>query len=188
MGQKIRKAMGDRDASYQLLGLIEMDDGYFGSKKPGKRGRGAVDRQVVVVAVEDRIRKPGYASMEVVKTIDKETVNDMASRNIKEEQTIKTDGYRSYNGLARNGFKHHKVILRDPKKASELLPWVHILISNAKSFLSGCHHWISKKHLQRYLDEFCYKFNRRFWEHQILNRLLKACLSTSTITFAELTA
>ena len=66
MGHKIRKAMADRDAYYKLAGLIEMDDTYFGAHKPGKRGRGAVGKAKVVVAVETPKNKPRFAVMHMV--------------------------------------------------------------------------------------------------------------------------
>jgi hypothetical protein len=66
MGHKIRKAMADRDANYKLAGLIEIDDTYFGSSKPGKRGRGAEGKTKVVVAVENRGDKAGFATMQPV--------------------------------------------------------------------------------------------------------------------------
>ena len=69
----------------------------------------------------------------------------------------------------------------------EPLPWVHTIISNAKAFVLGTYHGIGPKHLQVYLDEFCYRFNRRFWEDQLFNRMLAACMNCETITFGELT-
>ena len=74
-----------------------------------------------------------------------------------------------------------------PYEAEEKLPWVHILIGNVKNFIRGTYHGVSHKHLQSYLSEFCYRFNRRFNELLITDRLLAACLDTSTITYAELT-
>ncbi len=67
------------------------------------------------------------------------------------------------------------------------MTWVHTLISNAKTFIEGTYHGLDHKHLQAYLNEFCYRFNRRFWENQLFGRLLNACLATETKTFAELT-
>ena len=66
MGHKIRKAMGERDAHYKLAGLVEMDDSYFGGTKPGKEGRGALGKGKVIVSVEDRGRKAGFAKMSKV--------------------------------------------------------------------------------------------------------------------------
>ena len=80
-----------------------------------------------------------------------------------------------------------KVVLRDPKAAGKLLPWVHRVISNAKAVLRGTHRGVSEKHLQSYLAEICYRFNRRFWEKQLFDRLIKACVTTQTVTYRQLT-
>ena len=78
--------------------------------------------------------------------------------------------------------------LRGRIDRDEKLPWVHIAISKAKRFLLGTHHGVSHKNLQRYLDEFCNRFNRRSWEKQLTSRLLTACLYAHPITISELTA
>ncbi|MBF0345536.1 MAG: transposase [Nitrospirae bacterium] len=83
--------------------------------------------------------------------------------------------------------QHDKKVVKG-KKAHTVLKWVHILASNAKSFLEGTYHGTAKKHLQRYLDEFCYRLNRRRWEGQLFDRLVTACVSSSGITWTELTA
>lgn len=185
MIHKIRKAMRDRDARYKLTHIIEMDDSYFGPSAAGKRGRGAANKSTVVVAVENRGTAPGYAAMEVIDSMHSPHLRDFAFRHIEDDQTIKTDKYPSYNILD-VAFYHFGDIVK-PQEAMDKLPWVHILIGNVKSFIRGTYHGVSHKHLQKYLSEFCYRFNRRFNEFQITDRLLTACLSTSTITHTELT-
>ena len=78
-------------------------------------------------------------------------------------------------------FYHHGEVVK-PQEAMDQLPWVHILIGNVKNFIRGTYHGVSHKHLQQYLSEFCYRFNRRFNEFQITDRLLTDCLNISTIT------
>ena len=99
-------------------------------------------------------------------------------------QTIKTDDYPPYNALDEK--YHHLGEVVKAHEAQEKLPWVHILIGNAKSFIRGTYHGVSHKHLQSYLSEFCYRFNRRFNEKQMTDRILTACLFTTNITYAEL--
>lgn len=185
MIHKIRKAMKDRDSFYKLNHFIEMDDSYFGGSASGKRGRGATNKSTVVVAVENRGSAAGYAAMEVVESMHSKHLKDFAFRHIEDDQTIKTDDYPSYNVL--DEAFHHLGDIVKPQEAMEKLPWVHILIGNVKSFIRGTYHGVSHKHLQSYLNEFCYRFNRRFNEFQITDRLLTACLSTPSFTFAELT-
>ena len=185
MIHKIRRAMKDRDTLYKLSNFIEMDDSYFGGSFSGKRGRGAANKSAVVVAVERHGSSAGYAAMEVVESMHSKHLKDFALRAIEEEQTIHTDDYPSYNVLD-VAFDHLGETVK-PYEAMEKLPWVHILIGNVKNFIRGTYHGVSHKHLQSYLSEFCYRFNRRFNELLITDRLLTACLNTSTITYAELT-
>lgn len=185
MIHKIRKSMRDRDSQYRLSDLIEMDDSYFGGATSGKRGRGAANKSIVLIAVENRGTAPRYAAMEVAESMESKHLKDFVCRHIDDEHVIKTDGYSSYTALDVE-FKHLGEIVK-PQDAMKKLPWVHILIGNVKSFIRGTYHGVSHKHLQPYLDEFCYRFNRRFNEFLMTDRLLTACLSTSTITYAELT-
>lgn len=191
MAHKIRKALAERDAKYKLGGLIEMDDAYFGEcRVSGKRGRGAEKKAKVIVSVklDDWGEYPRFANMSVVEHLDKEQVAGVATNQINEGSTVKTDGFRSYHVLKEKGFIHQQKILQTPENASKYLPWVHILISNCKAVLRGTHHGVSPKHLTSYLSEFCYRFNRRFWTKQLFERMITACLTTSTITLAELNA
>lgn len=187
MSQKIRKAMADRDSQYKLAGLVEMDDSYYGAKNvPGKRGRGADKKSKVLVAVELKDDRPLYASIQVVDSLTSENIEEVTNNNVEEGSTIKTDGFSSYGIFNNERFQHQREVLELPQNASKVLPWVHIMIANSKGILSGTHHGVSSKHLQRYLDSFSYIFNRRFWEKQLFDRLLTACISTSTIVLAEL--
>lgn len=200
MAHKIRKAMADRDARYSLAGLIEMDDSFFGPKG-SKRGRGSERKNTVLCAVSlyrDRKgeEKPGFAHMQVVENAAADTIEDFLDRlgcgvMTKEGkqllEAIRSDGWRSYSRAAKNKqLQHFKVILRDPKAAGRLLPWVHRVISNVKAVIRGTHRGVSEKHLQFYLSEVCYRFNRRFWEKELFDRLVQACISTETLTYKEL--
>jgi hypothetical protein len=104
-------------------------------------------------------------------------------------QKIRTDGWKSYGKVAKDkNLEHHRVILVNPKIAGYLLPWTHKFISNVKAVLRGPHRGVSTKHLQRYLFEACYRFNRRYWGHQLFNRLLFACTLGKPITRDRLLA
>ena len=77
--------------------------------------------------------------------------------------------------------QHHAARVTPPDKAGEWLPWVHIAIGNLKAFLLGTYHGVSSKYLQEYLNEFCYRFNRREWEPELPLRLLNACLTHTQV-------
>lgn len=200
MAHKVRKAMADRDAQYSLAGLVELDDSFFGPKGT-TRGRGSERKTTVLCAVSlyrDRYgqEKPGFAHMQVVDDASAETIEVFLERlgcGVTTQEgkqlleAIRSDGWRSYGRVAANkGLLHYKVVLRDPKAAGKLLPWVHRVISNTKAVIRGTHRGVSEKHLQSYLSEVCYRFNRRFWEKELFDRLLQATISAETITYAEL--
>ena len=188
MAQKIRKAMADRDAKYKLVGIVEMDDSYFGKlRATGKRGRGADKKSKVIVSVQlTPDNNPLFAAMNVVPHVDGDNIKKTAKNNVKKGSKIRTDGWPAYNAVKEQGFHHQKIIIGDPKKASELLPWVHTIIANCKGILRGTHHGVSAKHLHFYIAEFCYRLNRRFDPVKLFDRSITACLSTGTISLSEL--
>lgn len=201
MAHKVRKAMADRDARYRLAGLIEMDESFFGPRGT-RRGRGSERKRTVLCAVSlyrDRagVERPGFAHLRVVDDASAHTIGDFLDRlgcGARTEEgrqlleAIRSDGWRAY-GRAAKGKEliHCRVVLRDPKAAGKLLPWVHRVISNAKAVIRGAHRGVSEKHLQAYLSEIAYRFNRRYWEKELFDRLVKACVSTGTLTYGQLT-
>jgi len=193
IAHKIFEAMNKRDLLYQLDGLIEMDESYFGSKNvSGKRGRGAGSKSPVIIAVgkkesKDKKIYPTFVKMEVIENVKKETIKEFVKNNILARNTkIETDKFSSYKWLTENGYEHNAMRIYNPKETLNYLPWVHILIGNAKGILRGIHHGVSSHYLKRYLSEFCYKFNRRFFKQNIFYNLITTCVNTSPITFAEL--
>lgn len=142
MLHKIRRAMKERDSAYELRGIIEMDESFFGSGAGGdKRGRGTKKTAVIVEASthEDAV---GFARMNVVEHVDKETIAKIVAKDIAENQTIKTDGWQAYGVVEDKGHRHHRKVGLSPKEVNEFLGWVHTLASNAKSFLLGTFHGI----------------------------------------------
>ncbi len=175
MLKKIRTAMAHRDSIYRLQKLIEFDDTYVGGKRAGKRGRGAEGKKSVLVAVETRNKGAGFVAMKAVETVSKKTVRDFLAFHLKVGQNVRTDALPALNSVAENHVHEKKVT--PPEKASQWLPMVHIMIGNMKQFINGTFHGVSSEYLQEYLDEFCYRFNRRFWEPELPLRLLNACLA-----------
>ena len=187
MLHKIRKAMGDRDSKYMLSGIVELDDAFFGAPtEGGKRGRGT-DKTPVLIGLS--LNKHGYplnAKMQVVSDVKRDTLVGFAHSFIESGSKISSDAYRSYKKLAEAGFEHEAKEF-NPKDNPDHLKWLHTVVSNVKAFIAGTFHGLDTKHLQAYLNEFCYRFNRRRFKGELFNRLVKCCLSTSTVTFAELT-
>jgi transposase-like protein len=187
MMHKIRKAMADRNARYLLTGIVEMDDSYFGAPRPGKHGRGAGNKAKVLVSVEERGDRPGYSAMTMVKSVSGNELTGAAATQVAEGQTIKTDGFPSYQTVAKKGKYRHDRQVASNSTVQKVLPWVHIVIGNAKSFLQGTYHGVSQKHLPGYLHEFVYRMNRRFQESKLFDALGIATMSTTTITYSALT-
>lgn len=185
MGHKIRHAMAERDAQYQLEGLIEIDDGYFGGSKPGKPGRGASGKSKIVLAIENHGNSAGFAKAFPVSSVSQVSVQKAFHGLIAQGSTVRSDGWGAYDVLQSETISHEKV-KGAGRKGVENLPWVHILISNIKMSIRGVYRGVSHKHIFRYLAEFCYRLNRRFWESQLFDRLLYACTLSSTVTYAEL--
>ena len=106
MGQKIRQAMADRDAAYQLAGLLEMDDAYLGATKPGKRGHGASGKAKVLVAVETPGDKPLFAALRQVPQAGRHDLKGMAQECLLAAATVRTDGWQAYRVLAEVPHRH----------------------------------------------------------------------------------
>lgn len=183
MLRKIRTAMAHRDSLYRLEQLIELDDTYVGGKQPGKRGRGAAGKKPVLVAVEARGKKAGFMALEAVETVSKETIRNFLRYNLKPGQIVRTDAFPAMNSIDET--QQHQKKVTPQQEASTWLPMVHIMIGNVKKFLNGTFHGVSLDYLQEYLDEFCYRFNRRFWEPELPLRLLNACLTHLPVRLAE---
>lgn len=187
MLHKIRQAMQNREAQYQLDGLVEMDDGYFGGVDHGRYGRG-VKSSKVVVAVGLHKRRPTYAKMGVVSRMTKQEIGEFARRACHQGTVIRTDGLTTYQVVEDLGYYHHPIIVREPRERVATFPTVHTFISNVKAWLLGTFHGaVGPKYLQRYLDEYSYRFNRRRFKGQEFARLLHVCANMAPTTYAELT-
>ena len=183
---KIRQAMKNRDETYHLGGIVEMDEAYFGG--PGdsdKRGRGTSKTKVLVGLSLNADGSPKHAKMEVVTDIKGQTILDFARRNVETGSSISSDAFRSYNALQTE--YQHEPTKYDLKENPDHLKWLHVIVSNAKAFVQGTFHGLDEKHFQRYLDEFCYRFNRRKFDGQGFFRLLNSCVQSQTICYNELT-
>ena len=171
MLRRIRKSMELRDADYMLSGIVEFDDSYFGAKIKGKEGRGAGNQGVFVAVSKDKEGCPEYLKMQITENIKKPAVREFITKNIACGSTVQTDAFRSYREPLSEGYIHEYEVF-DPD--SEMLKWLHRIIGNAKAFINGTYHGTSTKHMQMYLSEFCYRFNRRSFKGAIFDRLLLA--------------
>lgn len=168
---RIRAAMGQRDKTHQLSGTIEFDDTYFGGPTVGKkRGRGTEKAKVFAAVSLDERGNPRHIKMQLTQDIKRTAVKKFAQAAFAPGSIIHSDGYRSYIPALESYTHEHK--LYDPN--SGLLHWLHIAISNAKAFILGTYHGLPEKNLQSYLDEYCFRFSRRDFGPQLLERLALA--------------
>jgi transposase-like protein len=175
MTHKIRNAMKQRDGMYQLQGIVELDDAFFGSpSEGGKRGRGTEKTPVVIGLSLGKNGKPEYVRAQVIKAVDGKELIGFAEANIGKGSEIRSDGLPSYNKLADSGYDLLNKSF-DPKSNPEHLRWLHIVVSNIKAFFLGTYHGIGRGYMQAFLDEFCFRFNRRKWQGQLFSRTLAAC-------------
>jgi transposase-like protein len=192
---KIRFAMVD-PARTKLNGTVEVDECYIGGEEhEGKRGRGATEhKSLVVIGVElpetEKKNRLGRVRMMVVPDASSESlVETFIKGNIERGSTIITDGWRSYSGLDKAGYKHiipPKFELEDPDNA---LPHVHMIISLLKRWLLGTHQGaVQEMHLQAYLDEYVFRFNRRKSADRgmLFYRLLESAMHVPPMTQDEL--
>jgi hypothetical protein len=186
-----RDAIGDEHP-------VEVDECYVGGETRGE-GRGTHHKSTVVGAVEVRSRQDGgkthkrrvYAGrlrLRVVPDRSAETLTGFVKDDIATGATISTDGWDSYNGIAAMGYRHEALTLAgDPDKAETHLPMVHLVFSNMKTWIKGTHHGrIEPKHLQAYLNEYVFRFNRRFYPMTAFHSVLGIAARSVPPTYAQL--
>jgi hypothetical protein len=193
MLMKIRKALGDKDATYHLKGVVELDGAYF-IKDPALIAREPYvvnKKKAVLIAVEQKKwvdekgrqkMRAGFAKVYMDENLSetKESAEKFVRQSIKPRSILKTDG--KYKNLAGDVRTDSKAITGDVKAVIEHLPWVHTFISNAKTWILGTHHGrIESKYLKYYLAEYTYRFNRRHDPNSLFHRALSACIQSAPI-------
>lgn len=179
---RIRKAMGQRDHDYFLSGITELDDTYYGcTDQGGKRGRGTDKMKIMVALSKSEAGRPKYLKMQVIDNLKGESVGAFAQVNIEYGSIIQSDGYRSYRKPLADGYDHQFELFDSD---TEMLHWLHIVVGNMKTFLLGTYHGNCKKNLQMYLNEFCYRFNRRTFKDELFSRLLHAVTESNILGVA----
>ncbi len=184
---RIRLAMGNRDALYTLEGMIEFDEAYFEIATPDgiklKRGKGSQKQQNVAIIAESiplknietskRSSACRYYKMKALTSHKTDSINEVISENIAETSIVFSDKATTYLDIENYVEMHISEVSTKDLTRTEL-KWVHVAIGNAKRNFLGVYHKIKGKYLQLYLDEFCYKLNRRYFGERIFDRLTLA--------------
>src|SRR3954452_22538779 len=164
---KIRRAMV-APGRKPLAERVEADETYLGAAKPGRAGRGAVGKSVVAGAIETGRGRPGGRRLgplrlDPVPDASAASLEGFLGQNVAQPAAVVTDGWSGYSRLAAAGYAHAPIPLgRSWGDAALRLPAIHLVFGLAKRWLLGTHHGaVSGKHLQAYLDEYVFRFNRR---------------------------
>ena len=159
---KLRSAMV-RPGRDLLSGRVEVDESYLGGLEEGLRGRLIETKALVAVAAQEDGRGIGRIRLRCIPDASAESLHSFIQESIAPGSGVHTDGWRGYSGLEAKGYVHRSTVLKGKKEpASNLLPRVHRVVSLLKRWLMGTHQGaVSHKHLDYYLDEFTFRFNRR---------------------------
>ena len=157
-----------RPGRERLSGVVEVDETYIGGEEPGLRGGRAKGKKVLTcVSVEQREPKGlGRCRMRPIDDASSHSLHAFAADYIEPGSTVITDGWKGYCGLSKLGYDHQPRSQRAAQKQGEdpgiLLPGVHRVAALVKRWLLGTHQGSTEgDHLPAYLDEFCFRFNRR---------------------------
>jgi len=188
---KMRHAMVRPDREL-LTGVVEIDETMIGGEHHGgKRGRGSENKYIIVIAVE--IFEPkgfGRVRMKQIESADSENLQSFINDNVEKGSQVRTDSWKGYAAVKDNGYTHKKVNISqsgDPAHVS--MPGVHRIASLLKRWLLGTHQGsVSSKHLDYFLDEYTFRFNRRKSKSlgMLFYRLLQQAVRIQAVTYREL--
>ncbi len=177
---------------------VEVDEALIGGRSRGE-GRGVHHKELVVGALEVRTRpaddkKKGERALYAgrlrlchIANRKTETLSGFVKGNVEKGAKVRTDGWGGYDHLATEGYMHKPMVFKgDPERMDAHLPMIHITFSNLKTWLQGTHHSVGKQHLQAYLDEFVFRYNRRFYPMTGFASILGIGMGVSAPTYREL--
>jgi transposase-like protein len=186
---KLRRAMV-RPGRDRLTGRVEVDETYIGGPEAGVPGRAASQKALVVIAAQENGRGIGRIRMRRIPDASGETLHRFVTDAVAPRSRVHTDGWAGYAGLRQKGYRHAVTVLADRETAAmELLPRIHRVASLLKRWLLGTHHGaVSPAHLDYYLDEFTFRFNRRTSRHRgkLFYRLLQQAVGVPPVPYAAL--
>ncbi|TNF42129.1 MAG: IS1595 family transposase [Cytophagales bacterium] len=190
MYHKLRKVMGQRDERYRLEDMVEYDEAFVGKATKAKirsqlkRGRGSQKQSKVAVMAESTLlvdpesgktdKSCRYFKMKKIKNLEAKTAQHLIKNYIDSNAVLQTDKSTTFSDLS-DCIDVHVREISGTKEGNFNLKWVHIAISNLKKHLQT-YHMISERMMQNYLDEFCYKLNRRYFGQKLFDRLIIASI------------
>jgi transposase-like protein len=157
---KLRRAM-IRPGRDRISGVVQVDEVYIGGTKPGKRGRGAAGKALVLIAAEMKDTHIGRIRLQKILDASAESLESAIKVLIAPKAVIQTDGWAGYNRLNQLNYSH-EIFRKEANVGEDLLPFCHRVASLLKRWLLGTLQGaVSHEHLEYYLDEYTFRFNRR---------------------------
>lgn len=162
MLKRIREAM-TKTSTDLLSGTVEIDEVFLGGVKPGKQGRGAEGKTLILVAVEDKGKKGiGRIRLSIIPNAKEETLLKTIQTLVNPGSTIRTDQHRGYPIITKHNFYHKPIAKASYELEEDTTPLVHRVASLLKRWLLGTHQGgVQQENLSSYLDEYVFRFNRR---------------------------
>ena len=186
---KLRRAMV-RPGRDRLTGRVEVDEAYIGGVEEGVRGRQTEKKALIAVACEEDGEGIGRIRLRRIPDATADSLQAFIQDAVMPGSLLHTDGLLSYDRLEKHGYPHRITFLKGRKEsASELLPRVHRVVSLLKRWLLGTHQGaVSRAHLDYYLDEFTFRFNRRTSRHRgkLFYRLLQQVVAVDPAPYTSL--
>ena len=184
---KLRRAMV-RVGRERLSGVVEVDETYVGGRKSGKRGRGAAGKSLVVIAAEDKETRMGRIRLQRVADASADSLTPTVQAHVEPGSIVRTDDWSGYAHVASKGYRH-KIVRATGEPGENLLPLAHRVAALLKRWLSGTHQGaVRPSHLDYYLDEFTFRFNRRTSRSRgkLFYRLLEQAVRLEPTTRAQI--
>ncbi len=188
---KLRRAMV-RPGRDRLAGNVEVDETYVGGVEPGVRGRQTWKKAIVAIAVEGVGTRIGRVRMASIRDVSAASLTPFVRQAAEPGAVVNTDGWKGYSGLTAAGYVHTpKNVSASGDPAHVVMPAVHRVAALLKRWLLGTHQGsVSREHLDYYLDEFTFRFNRRTSRQrgQLFYRLAQQAVAVGPTTWAEVAA
>ena len=159
MAKQIRKLFGKPKKGKRLSKTVEVDETYYGARKPGKRGRGAAGKTPIIGLVQ----RQGKIVAQVIKGHKTADIIPIVRQNVRKGSKVMTDELSSYSLLGLLGYKHKRVhhASKQYVQGQVHTNTIEGFWSQLKRSLTGTYHAVSPKYLQTYVDEFSYRYNLR---------------------------
>jgi transposase-like protein len=171
----------------RLDGVVEVDEAYWGGEETGAIGRGAEEKALIIVAAEEDGKGIGRIRLRTIPDASSASLHGFIREAIAPGSTVRTDGWKAYLGL--QGYVHDRQVQSHQEEGEHLLPRVHRVIALLKRWLLGTHQGaIGPQHLDDYLDEFTFRFNRRKSKSRgkLFYRLAQQAVQVGPVPFAAL--